>query len=212
MNVKRVRMAQKAVWGTRVGLAVVASALLFAGCGRADQGRGPSVLVLDVLEGSSGVKPDEFSNILASDVLTYVKAGSVSIPTTFEDLGRASLHVKMKDTSATFSFNNQITLSRYRVVYIRADGKNTPGVDVPYSFDGAISQTITNSSGAVVFTLVRSLAKSEAPLQALVGGGGSQFISAIAQVTLYGTDAAGNAVSVTGQLSVTFSDWGDPVS
>jgi hypothetical protein len=48
-------------------------------------------------------------------------------------------------------------------------------------------------------------------LQALIGGGSSQFISAIAQVTFYGTDAAGNTVSVTGQMSVTFSDWGDPV-
>jgi hypothetical protein len=58
--------------------------------------------------------------------------------------------------------------------------------------------------------LVRAQAKLEAPLKALAGGGGSIIISTIAQVTFYGRDQAGNDVSVTGQISVNFADWGDP--
>jgi hypothetical protein len=211
MNVNDVRNARKVVWGSRVAVAAMASALLFAGCGRAGEGRGPALLVLTQLTGASGADPSSFSNVLASDVLTFVKAGSGLVPTVYEDPGQALLSVRMKDVVGLYTSNNAVTLTRYRVVYIRPDGRNTPGVDVPYPFDGAVSQTVTNGGSAVGFTLVRSMAKSEAPLQALIGSGGSQFISAIAQVTFYGTDAAGNTVSVTGQMSVTFSDWGDPV-
>ena len=60
------------------------------------------------------------------------------------------------------------------------------------------------------FTLVRVQAKQEAPLKALVGNGGAIAISTIAEVTFYGTDQAGRPVSVTGQISVDFNDWGDP--
>ena len=33
---------------------------------------------------------------------------------------------------------NAITLTRYRVDFRRTDGRNTPGVDVPYGFDGGL--------------------------------------------------------------------------
>ena len=38
--------------------------------------------------------------------------------------------------------NNAITVNRYRVTYRRSDGRNTPGVDVPYAFDGAVTFTV----------------------------------------------------------------------
>ena len=210
MNVSDMRSARKVVWGSRVSLAVLISALIVAGCGRAGEGRGPSVLVLDALTGASGADPDTFSNVLASDVLTFVKSGTSRIPTTFEDPGQAAFHVTMKDIKAPTTPVSNITLTRYHVVYVRADGKNRPGIDVPYAFDGAITETITPTGGTIGFTLVRANAKNEAPLLALVGSGGTQYISAIAQVTFYGTDGAGNTVSVTGQMSITFADWGDP--
>lgn len=211
MNLIPLRAQRKVVWGSRATLAVLISALLFPGCGRAGEGRGPSVLVLDVLTGASGADPDTFSNVLGSDVQTYVKVGNVLVPTTFEDPGEATFHVAMKDIASPTTSNNRITLTRYRVVYVRADGRNTPGVDVPYPFDGAITQTITGAQSTVGFTLVRSVAKSEAPLMALIGNGGAQVIGVIAQVTFYGTDAAGNTVMVTGQMTINFADWGDPV-
>jgi hypothetical protein len=45
---------------------------------------------------------------------------------------------------------------------------------------------------------------------ALANGGGAIVISTIARVTFYGRDQAGREVSVTGQIGVNFSDWGDP--
>jgi hypothetical protein len=55
--------------------------------------------------------------------------------------------------------------------------------------------------------LVRAVAKQESPLIQLVNAAG--FISTIAQVTFYGTDQVGNAISVTGQIQVDFADFGD---
>lgn len=209
MNATKEHVRRKVVWGTGIVLSVLLSSFTVAGCGQTRQGRGPVTLVLDSLTAASGATPDEFSNVLSSDVLTLVQSGSVKVPTRFEDPAKATFHLQMKDAATPAAPANAITLTRYRVTFTRSDGRNTPGVDVPYGFDGAVTETIS-SAGSVGFVLVRATAKSEAPLLALIGGGGSQFISTIAQVTFYGTDAAGNSVSVTGQMTVSFADWGDP--
>ena len=95
------------------------------------------------------------------------------------------------------------------MVYSRTDGRNTPGVDVPYPFDSSATFTATvDTPGAVGFEIVRLTAKQEAPLRALVTN--STFISTIAEVTFYGQDAAGNDVSATGSIGVTFGNFGDP--
>ena len=41
---------------------------------------------------------------------------------------------------------------------------------------------------------------------------GAKAISTIAQITFYGTDQAGREVSASGNIGVTFADWGDPDS
>ena len=105
-----------------------------------------------------------------------------------------------------------ITVTRYHVDFRRTDGRATPGVDVPYPFDGAATGTFDANGGALTFALVRAQAKLEEPLKALRGGGGAILLSVIADVTFYGHDQNGNAVSVTGQISVNFADWGDPTT
>lgn len=212
------RSRRKVVWGMKVAAAILVSSFLFGGCGKAvRQGRGAADLVLEQLLGASGATPDEMSHILQSDVITLVQQGDqeIKVPTIFEDPGTASFRVVMKDIGNPASVtsptsNNWITITRYRVVFTRADGRNTPGVDVPFPFDGAATQTITGASTQVSFVLVRAQAKDESPLRALVVLGGAQMISTIAEVTFYGHDTAGNAVSATGQISVHFANWGDP--
>jgi hypothetical protein len=102
--------------------------------------------------------------------------------------------------------NNYITLTQYHVEYVRSDGRNVQGVDVPYAFDGAVTATV-NGTATVGFTLVRVQAKQEAPLQAMAGGGSAIAISTVAKVTFYGHDQTGREVSVTGNIEVDFSDW-----
>ena len=200
--------------------AVVVSVMASVSCGDVvRQGRSPSFLVIDTLAGSSGATPGTFGQTLESDVVTNVTqtvgGQQVKVPTVFEDGGQVQLRILLKDPGspgapASPSNINAITINRYRVVYRRADGRNTPGVDVPYPFDGAVTATITNTPVQLGFILVRIQAKLEAPLKTLVGGGGSVAISTIGDVTFYGHDQAGNEVECAGSISINFADWGDP--
>lgn len=104
---------------------------------------------------------------------------------------------------------NIVTFTRYRVVYVRADGRNTPGVDVPYPFDSSATFTaVPGTPGTVGFEIVRLTAKQEAPLRALITN--PTFIGTVAEVTFYGQDAVGNDVSATGSIGITFGNFGDP--
>ena len=85
--------------------------------------------------------------------------------------GEVSLSLGMKDVTTSPTTNNAITINRYHVRFVRADGRNTPGVDVPYAFDGAFTGTVRPGGNlTATFELVRHIAKTEAPL----GNSGSQ--------------------------------------
>ena len=182
-------------WGRAVaawGLAALAVAGSVS-CGRqnTDTGKGPSYLYIESLTAASGAKPDSFGNVLQSDVVTNVtvQVGNeqVKSPTIFEDMGRAVLRMALKDVGSANAptgptLVNSITVTRYRVVFKRADGRNTQGVDVPYAFDGAATGTFDSNGGTLAFSVVRAQAKLEAPLKALRGGGGDIVISTIAEI------------------------------
>jgi hypothetical protein len=197
---------------TLAGLAVfVSSALGLVSCASelTRTGSSPAFVIIESLQGASGATPDEFGSPVSSDVVTK---GSV-----FNDLGQArmSLGLRNPGTSANPTAPtslNQITLHRYRVNFRRADGRNTPGVDVPHSFDGAITMTVPATGNVTFgFELVRVQAKLEPPLANLAGfSGGRVVISTLAEITFYGRDQAGNEVEATGTLQVNFSDFADP--
>jgi hypothetical protein len=191
------------------GIAVLAA----TSCGEvARTGQSPAFLIIDALDGASGADPNTFTTTVFSDVETVVE----DVPTRFNDVGRVSLRLALRNPGSPGSPTapstlNEITITRYRVNFRRSDGRNTPGVDVPHGFDGAF--TVTVPAGGTVqsgFNLVRNQAKSEPPLKNLVGGGAQRFISTIAEITFYGRDQAGNEVSVTGTISVDFADFADP--
>lgn len=192
--------------------AFVVLALVSISCGdMVRQGTGSSYLVITSLAAASGADPDEFGGTLASDVHTITDKNTGE-STIYEDLARVSFRLELKDPGApdnpnTPSPNNAITIDRYRVRYIRADGRNTPGVDVPFPFDSAFTVTVQQEATAS-FTIVRVQAKAEAPLAALRQN--FLVISTIAEVTFYGRDQTGREVQVTGQIGVNFANWGDP--
>jgi len=189
-------------------LTLIMNLLVSTSCGDVSRtGRAPAFLVIDFMKAASGAQTGQFGDALQSDVVTD---GSV-----FDDLGQVQVRVLLKDqgnpgATAGPSNLNWLKITRYRVVYRRADGRNTPGVDVPHSFDGAVTMTVTNQPQFLSFTLVRAQAKVEAPLFALRLGGGAIFISTIADVTFYGDDLTGNGFQGSGSISVHFADWADP--
>ena len=176
------------------------------------EGTGNSYLIIERLQGVEGQAGEE-SSTLRSDVVAIVEqtigGQQVPVETVFEDSGVATIRVVLKDPAGVISPSNFVTINRYRVVYSRSDGRNTPGVDVPFPFDGTTTVTITEGATDVPFTLVRLQAKLESPLLGLRGGRGAFAISTMAQVTFFGQDQTGRAVSVTGTIGVSFADWAD---
>jgi hypothetical protein len=171
------------------------------------------IVVIDSLTASAGGGTPTFATVLNSDVLTLLKSPApctpvAPCPTIFNDVGEAALRVTMKNYFVSPSPLNEVTITRYHVSYRRADGRNTPGVDVPFAFDGAVTVSIPPSGTVTVgFEIVRSVAKSEAPLRQLVDS--PTIISMIADVTFYGKDRAGNDVSATGSINIEFGNFGD---
>jgi hypothetical protein len=178
-------------------------------CGDASRsGKSAVYLVIDRLTDSGG------NNFLQSDVVKVVTTGNgcsvdSPCPTVFSDTGKVSLESFQKNvTAAGPSTNSAITVSRYHVSYRRADGRNTPGVDVPYGFDGALTGTTDSGGGLDLnFELVRHVAKMESPLAELSTN--AAVITTIADVTFYGRDTIGNDVNVTGSIQVDFGNFGD---
>ena len=204
---------------TRTLGVMAAAALMCAGCGDlARQGRSPVQVVVNSLEGASGASPNVLGNPLLSDVETLVtrpEPCSTTAPcaTFFNDVGEVTMSLLVKDPGqpgapAAPSDLNQVTFTRYRVTYRRSDGRNTPGVDVPFPVDSAVTFTVPPSgSVSAGFELVRNVAKREAPLLALRGSG--NIISTVADVSFFGRDQAGNDITASGSIAVNFGNFAD---
>ena len=188
---------------------ILTLAVASASCGSTvRQGTGTSFLIVNELEFARGNEPETFSANLLSDVITVVD----DVPTFFNDLGRVTFSLGLKDPGPAGSpiqptQNQFITVDRYHVRFFRTDGRNTQGVDVPYEFDGAFTVTVGASQAEAGFTIVRNIAKREAPLQALRTNG--LILSTIAEITFYGRDQTGHEVVATARTSVDFANFGD---
>jgi len=174
--------------------------------------KSPVLLQVQSLEAlKGGPTTSQASGFLLSDVITIVTAPppcSAQSPcaTTFDDSGQATLTIVPKDITIQPTSNNYVTVNRVHIKYTRADGRNVQGVDVPYEFDGAVTVQVTGNA-QVGFELVRHAAKEEPPLVNLISSG--SIITTIAEVTFYGVDTVGNAVTAVGTIQVNFGNFGD---
>lgn len=182
------------------------AALMVAGCGDPSQGRSPSRVVIDEIKVAQGGSSPTFANgPLNSDVIT---AGVI-----VNDLAEVTMELILKDQGVPGTVNqpsalNAVTFTRYHVEYRRADGRNTPGVDIPYAFDGATTFTVAGDAVTTIVEVVRHVAKLESPLAALASD--QKVINTITTVTFYGKDQAGNNVKVSADLQVNFGNFADP--
>jgi hypothetical protein len=199
----------KVVWSTAARVGIVAMAFGGASCGDlVREGQSPAYLIVQVIEAAQGHAPDDFVASLSSDVITVVD----DIAAVYPDVGRVTFALGLKDPGpptapSTPSPKNAITVNRYRVNYVRTDGRNTPGVDVPHPFEGAFTVTVSDDA-TIGFTLVRVVAKNEAPLATLRNS--PVFIGTIAEVTFYGFDQTGRDVIATARIGVNFGNFADP--
>jgi hypothetical protein len=108
------------------------------------------------------------------------------------------------------SFLNDIVVNRYRVDYFRPNGRNTPGVDVPYGIDGTMNIRVpVDGTATAGILVVRHESKREPPLSELDNGTGEDVITAQAEIKFFGQDLAGRTVSATGFLEIHFGNFGE---
>ena len=175
-------------------LAVVTAASVSCGDVVRD-GRSPVFLVINSITAANG-------NFLLSDVLS--DTGSI-----VDDIAQVTITTAPKNVvpgGLGPSTNNAVTIHRYRVKYVRADGRNTPGVDVPHGFDGAATATVqVGDTVTLSLEVVRHVAKEESPLVQLAGS--PSVINTITELTLYGRDQVGNDITTTGYFTVNFGNF-----
>lgn len=117
-----------------------------------------------------------------------------------------------KNPNATgIGFQGDITVERYEVHYYRSDGRNTEGVDVPYSFSGNVAQEVVAESAATLnLEVVRRQAKLEPPLTNLMNNGGAIVVTMFADITVHAVTTTGVATNpVSARLQVDFADFAD---
>jgi len=173
-----------------------------------NESQSSSLLIVESLTGTD-IEGNEV-NFLQSDVLkvdsstgdTYIMA----------DIANAILSAKLLQPDSLLgpSHYNNIMVTRYVVSYFRSDGKNTEGVDVPYSFDASLSTLVEiDSSVKISFVILRDVAKAEPPLVNLTEGRGEGVLQVTAKVEFYGHDMTNRNVKATGYLSISFSNYID---
>lgn len=111
---------------------------------------------------------------------------------------------------------NDVMIERYEVRYLRSDGHNQEGVDVPFRITGPLGTLIpVNAEGDIAFVVVRHTAKLEPPLRNLQSvnnlgqGGGLSILTVFAEITLHGRTTRGEGVTASARLQITFADFAD---
>lgn len=173
-----------------------------------DESESNSILIINSIMGKDMEGND--ADFLQSDVL--VVDSSTGAETVIVDTATAALTAKRiepEPPSLGSSQYNSIMLNRYIVSYSRIDKQtNIPGVDVPYSFEGALSTLIEiDETVNISFVIVREVAKLEPPLFALRSGGPEGVMQVKAQIDFYGEDLAKKKVKATGYLTIFFANY-----
>ncbi len=200
-------MRHMTTWFKILGLAALA--LLAWACNPVENdSKSPSMIVIESIRGTD-IEGNE-ADYLQSDVVKVdatTQAQSIHADPALASLRAATLDPKPVSGVSQWS---DIMLTRYVVSYSRADGKNVPGTDVPYPFEGSLSFLLKNSvTTDVGFIAVREVAKAEPPLVNLVANRAEGVIQCRAQIDFYGQDMTGKKVKATGYLTVFFANYAD---
>ncbi len=182
-------------------LGVAAALIVATACNPIENDTG-SASLLTVLNIEGTTVNGDTVNYLQSDVL---QGGMI-----ISDVAAATIRNTMLDPNPIggTSQYNDVILTRYIVSYTQPNGANQPGVDVPYSFEGALSTTVQiNSESTFTFVVVRDVAKAEPPLVQLDDG--IDVLQTTAKIEFFGHDIANREVKATGYLTIYFANYAD---
>jgi hypothetical protein len=185
---------------------VPATFLLFSCNSIENDSRSDSVLLIVKITGTD--VEDNAVDFLQSDVAVVNPDTNTS--TVAADAAEVSFSAQPVDPVPLLgtSYFNDILVTKYVVSYTRSDGKNQEGIDVPYSFDGAMSARVQiDTQTNVNFIIVRAVAKLEPPLINLASGRGEGELKVTAKIDFYGQDTVGKTVKATGYLTIFFANY-----
>ncbi len=185
---------------------VVCIIFSFPGCNKLENSTtSASKLIVESITGRD-LEGNEDSTTIFSDVITE---GSV-----VNDNAVAGLTTVVLDPfacAATCTYYQSILVDQVDVRYTRADGLNTPGVDVPYGFSQKVHMVVgVGEKVSLPFVLIGHNAKLESPLVELINIGQEKILKLEAEITFHGKDLGGHRTeSVKGYVSVWCADFGD---
>jgi hypothetical protein len=181
--------------------------LLLSACNKVENhSRSASMLILEDILGKD-IAGNQV-NFVQSDVLKVDATTGSS--TVVADSVTATFRTQTLDPQPILgtSAYTDIMLDRYTVSYSRSDGRNSPGVDVPYPFEGSLSTLIpVGGTTTVSFVIVREVAKLEPPLSRLLDGGAEVVLETTAKIVFFGHDLANNQITATGYITVFFANY-----
>jgi len=196
--------------GTRIAAwaAFAAAALVLSACNPVEkESDALSRLLVESITGKTAEGAE--ANFLQSDVL--YQNPNTGVSTIHADTASVLLSARQLDPNPILgpSAFADITVTRYTVTYFRSDGKNVPGVDVPYGFDGSVTVRVAVGIPTQLnFVIVRETAKQEPPLlNILQAGTRAEMLAVTAKVEFYGYDGSDKKVKATGYLPIYFANY-----
>ena len=188
-----------------LSLTAVISAILFLNsCNPIENdSKSSSMLIIENIQGKD--IDGKAANYLQSDVIKY--DGTITA-----DVASTTLRAETLDPAPILgtSVYNDVLVTRYTVSYSRTDGKNVPGVDVPYPLEGSLSALVkAGATTTFSFIIVREVAKLELPLVKLADGRAEGVLQVTAKIDFYGRDMTNNNVKATGYLTIYFANYVD---
>jgi hypothetical protein len=186
-------------------LSLVAMAVLGLGActaSHATQDNAPVILRIVSVNGEAPLISDVSDDgVVTADIVTVTVANRAKNPGV-----------------VTPQVNMAVFMERYEVTYTRSDGRNVPGVDVPFAISGPLSGVVDVADSGDTLNLavevVRIQQKLEPPLRNLRGplpdtlGGTAIALSVVARITVYGSTTVGQVVSDSATLQIDFADFG----
>lgn len=199
-------------------LMILAVALITYACTEVeDNSESASLLVVSNVSGVPGGEGEEPGVPLLSDICDSPNDQSQdpAFCTVFNDNAEVTFENEFLQLGPGTgirppSFMNDIIVTQFRVDFVRANSRNTPGIDVPFGVDGVMNVRVpVNGSITAPILIVRHVAKREPPLAEL-SFGSENVLTANAQLRFFGHDIAGRNVSAVGFLEVHFANFGEP--
>jgi hypothetical protein len=213
-TLKTVAHWRKAMKAIRLLCPVVIAALALAPMGCTpdfvENSEADVILRIVRLTGEPGSEDQDRGDVLFSDVCCAIINDNISVD--------VELILKNPSVALPGQFND-VNLERYELRYLRSDGRNVEGVDVPFRITGPLSsvQVLTGGASAVSLVGVRHQAKLEPPLKNLEGvflGDSGRFVFAGAgiltttgELTLLGRTTSGKVVRAVGRIQIVFADF-----